>query len=777
VGFAGLCLALFAAWLGAGWGGPDTLKVVSDLGAVFFGLFAAVSSGVAALSSHGRQRWAWTALTVGLAGWVLGDAVWAYQELVLKTPEAPFPSVADAGYLTFPVAACVALVLFPAGYAGQSQIRLLFDGIIVAGSLFVLAWTIGLDTVFADSGQPPLTFAVSAAYPVTDLVIMTTAVLVLARARVGQRTSFALMTAGATVIAVWDIAFLYLIAENEYVSGHPIDIGYAVGPLLLAAAALMAGRGPAHEVGPAEVPSRMSLWLPYVPLPFAIIAGMSYSATRPQSAPVALALILVVTAVLARQFIVLAENRRLLVQVARQALRDPLTGLANRALFNDRLAHAVALQLRDGREVAVLSLDLDDFKLVNDSLGHSAGDSLLKAVAQRILNCVRSGDTVARLGGDEFAVLIEDGPDSPLRVANRIREAFEAPFLVDGHPCEMRPSVGVAVGPSPPGTPDVSADALLKNADLAMYSAKRDRVGVQQFTPDMRLIDRDEVSLPQRRPNPPSGPVPPARELFAQLRRGIEQGDLTLVYQPKFTTSSGEVAGVEALVRWSHPDRGLLLPDSFLPVARENGLMGALTERVLARAADDAVQWRARGALIPFAVNLFPPSLADPGLTSQITGILHARGLPSGCLTVEITEEIRLGNLSRTHEVLKRLREADIRVSIDDFGSGYSALSYLGELRVDELKLDRQFVAPILHSGPAQVIVRSVIDMAHELGMVCVAEGVENAATAVLLGRFGCDQVQGNHCSPPVPASAVPEIPSMTWDCAAATTGERYSTT
>ncbi|MDF2825784.1 MAG: diguanylate cyclase protein, partial [Mycobacterium sp.] len=225
--------------------------------------------------------------------------------------------------------------------------------------------------------------------------------------------------------------------------------------------------------------------------------------------------------------------------------------------------------------------------------------------------------------------------------------------------------------------------------------------------------------------------------------------------------TTGHLAGVEALVRWPHPDRGLLLPDSFLPVARDNGLMGALTELVLSRACRDAARWRTAGREIAFAVNLFPPSLTDPDLVPQILDVLGQHGLRGDSLTVEITEEIRLNNLTKTRSVLKVLQDNGVRIALDDFGSGYSSLSYLGELGVDELKFDRAFVAPILHSPSAQVIVRSAVTMAHTLGMTCVAEGVDNADTVRMLSLYGCDMVQGNYCSPPVSAAEILLLPPL----------------
>ncbi|MCW2734041.1 MAG: diguanylate cyclase/phosphodiesterase [Mycobacterium sp.] len=282
-----------------------------------------------------------------------------------------------------------------------------------------------------------------------------------------------------------------------------------------------------------------------------------------------------------------------LVTVREQAFRDPLTGLANRALFRDRLADAVALQIRDTRNVAVLSIDLDDFKLVNDSLGHPAGDALLTAVADRILKCVRAGNTVARPGGDELAILLEDGSEPPLTVAHHVFDAFDQPFVLDGREVFMRPSVGVSSEFTGVG-PENSAESLFKQADLAMYAAKRSRHGgVCAFATDMHAIDVREVDPPRHlnitsRRHRAAGLQP-----FAQLRRAIAEDELSLVYQPKFTIASGDIAGVEALVRWEHPQRGLLLPGEFLPLARQNGLMGALTEAVIRRAASDAAGWRA----------------------------------------------------------------------------------------------------------------------------------------------------------------------------------------
>jgi diguanylate cyclase len=749
-GALGIAFIVFAAWLIGGWGGPSTVVMVSNVGSLLAGGFAATCAGMTARSSHGRQRWAWSALAIALTGWFFGDAIWVYYELVLAVG-TPFPSPADAGYLLFSIAACVSLILLPIGSVGQSQTRLILDGLTVACSLLVILWTLGLDDVFHRGGESRFVFAVSVAYPIFDLVLLTVALLILTRARVGQRAVITVFTVAMGVMALTDSAFVLINADKRYVSGGLLDIGWVAGLLLLGVAALVGLRSKHIEFGLARPPSRTSLWLPYLLLPVVTICTVLSEG----SATLLITALLLVLAVVIRQFLMADENRRLLATVAEQAFRDPLTKLANRALFQDRLSHAVALQIRDGRSVAVLSIDLDDFKLVNDSLGHPSGDALLKAVAERIVDCVGAGDTVARVGGDEFAVLIEDGPEPSLVVAHRIFDAFDAPFTVDGHDVFMRPSVGVASGVAH-GDAEASADTLLKHADLAMYAAKRSQHGgVAAFATDMQLIDLREVDPPRDRDITPRRNGSAGLQLFAQLRRAIDHGELSLVYQPKFTVATGHMTGVEALVRWEHPERGLMLPSEFLPLARQNGLMGALTDSVVHRAVQDATGWRAAGTDVPFAVNLFPPSLGDLELPSRLTRIITDGGLNTDCLTVEITEDFLLGNTRRARKVLEMLRELNIRVSIDDFGSGYSALSYLRELPIDELKLDREFIAPMLSDDRAEAIVCAIIDLTHRLGMTCVAEGVEDATTAARLAEHGCDIIQGYYCSPPIGASSV----------------------
>ncbi len=752
---AAVTFAAIAVWILGGWSSGTTLKIIDDIVLLVLAVVAVVLTGLAAGATHGRLRAAWLSMMVGVLGWAIGELIWTYFEL--KLHQVPFPTVADAAYLVLPVGACLALLLFPAEYTTHSIGRLFLDGLIVAGSLFLVSWVTILGAVYEAGANSRLELIVSLAYPVSDVVLLTVAAVVLVKAGTAQRLALTLLTVGMACIALSDSTFSYLAARDEYASGNPIDIGWAAGLLFITVAAA-AGREDAHyDQSAAGLPGWASIWLPYAPLLLAAIVAAANPPRIMQSGPVEAIGALLVAAVLCRQFLAVSENRRLLATVAEQALRDPLTGLANRMLFNDRLNQAMKLRDRDRLSVGVIALDLNDFKLVNDTLGHPAGDELLNRAGERILGCVRAGDTVARLGGDEFAVLIVGTDDHSHLLAHRIAEAFDQSFEVAGHELAMHPSIGLAV--AEPDEPEVSAAVLLSRADLAMYAAKRSRTrGVQTFSLEMESLGVVDKNLLRRAPSPRgtsgAGPV----HLLAELRRAIGQFELTLVYQPKLDLRTGKIVGVEALLRWPHPERGLLGPAEFLPLVRRHGLMGAVTEFVLNKSLDDAVTWRAASVDVPVAVNIFAPSLSNLSLPASIATALADRGLSASALSVEITEDLFLDNLERTQLVLEKLRQNGIRIAIDDFGSGYSALSYLRDLPIDEVKLDRDFIAPILVDERAAAVVRAVVELAHVLGLVIVVEGVEDAETAARLAEYGCDMGQGYFYSPPVASGELIEL-------------------
>ncbi len=743
---AAVVLVVFAVWLGSGWTHGLALKAIDDAVIVAVSWAALVFSTMTARAAQGRLRGGWWALVSALVAWNIGQIIWSYDELVLR--DIPFPSVADVFFLAFPAMTCVALVLFWNRNRGRLRGLILLDGLIVAGSLFIASWSLVMGELYEAGAASRLEFALSLAYPILDLVVVTIAAMVLVSAHAGQRPVMTLLTLGLICMSVADSGYAFLSAQREYVSGDMIDVFWVAGLLLLTVAAAAGRESPEDEFVEGELPGWASVWLPYAPLMFA--SGVL--AIKPPSSPGPVVVVgcLLVLLVLARQFLAVSEDRRLLAKVADQSLHDPLTGLANRVLFHDRLNHAMQLRTRDGQSLSVLAVDLDDFKLVNDTLGHAAGDELLVAVADRIRGAVRAGDTVSRLGGDEFGVILEGPADTAEPIARRVVTAFDAPFIIDGREVHISPSVGLAVAQNAGSDSGWQVSELLKRADMAMYAAKRSRGSGERAS-----LWRSSAGISADR-DPDSGAD--AAQLLDELRQAIDRRELTLVYQPKFSLKTAAMVGVEALLRWPRRDGELLGPDDFLPLVRRHGLIAPVTEFVLTKALDNAAQWYAAGAEVPVAINLFPPSLATLNLPERISRELRGRGLSPSALTVEITEDMVLDNITRARSVLSDLRSRGILVAIDDFGSGYSALSYLRDLPVDEVKLDRDFIGPIAHDPRAFAVARAVIDIAHVLCLTTVAEGVENVETVNCLRELGCDFVQGYFYSPPLTADQVLEL-------------------
>ena len=718
----------------------------ADTYMVAVAVVAIVVAAESARVTEGRVRAAWVALAVGLTGYAVGSAIWLWFVLTRHIP--PYPSVADAAYLVLPVGVGTTLLLLATGLSRSSRTRLILDGLMVAASFAIVVWAGFLDEVWRATARDEFKIAVSMTYPVLDAAVLTIAILILARAQPGQRPTLALLAAAMACIAVADGFFVYLVATNKQESNDWVDLGWLVGLVLLMAAAVAGQRYPYREVLVPHANSAASVWLPFVPVAAAFSVGLLAPPQDVRTGPIMVPSVVLVVAFLIRQLLLVTENRRLLDAAAAEALRDPLTGVANRTAFRDQVDDALDAHRRGQLPVGVLVMDLDDFKLVNDTLGHPVGDELLGRVADRIQRAVRAGDIVARLGGDEFAVLIKGSDEHSQAIAHSVLAAFERPFLVENQDLLIRPSVGLVIAADDDA--ELTADDLLKRADVAMYAAKRSRTGsVHTFNAAM-LVTAALDSGPFGRPVPAAGGVEAIR-LLGELRQALERRELVLVYQPKFDLRSSEIVGVEALIRWPHPGRGLLLPDLFLPLVRRYGLMARVNEFVVNRALADALQWRAASVNLPVAVNIFAPSLADVELPAMIAKALTDWQMEPADLTVEITEDLFLENMQGAKTVLEQLRGLGILISIDDFGSGYSALAYMRELAVDEVKLDRQFIAPILTDARADVVVRAVLNLANELGFTTVAEGIENAETADWLRGHGCHVGQGYYFSRPLP--------------------------
>jgi diguanylate cyclase (GGDEF)-like protein/PAS domain S-box-containing protein len=420
-------------------------------------------------------------------------------------------------------------------------------------------------------------------------------------------------------------------------------------------------------------------------------------------------------------------RKRAEAALAHQALHDSLTGLPNRVLLLDRLHQAIATSKRDGTTLSLLLMDLDRFKEVNDTLGHHAGDLLLQQVGIRLRGALRQADTIARLGGDEFAVILPNtDATGVITVVENLRRRLQAPYSVENQPVVVGASIGVAHSPSHGD----EAESLMRRADVAMYVAKRSSIGFATYHVDQDRNSPDRLSL------------------IGELQRAVDEGELVLHFQPKLDVRTQRMVGVEALVRWEHPLRGLLSPDQFIPTAEQAGLIDPLSRWVMRAALVQVNAWRRIGLEIPVAVNLSMRSFRDEQLPDKIRELLEVNQTPAHLLMLEITESSLMVDPPRTLGILNRLREMGIRVAIDDFGTGHSSLAYLKQLPVDEIKIDRSFIQDVAANETDRVIVRCTVDLAHSLGLRVVAEGVEDAVTYALVAELGCDEAQGFYLGP-----------------------------
>lgn len=433
---------------------------------------------------------------------------------------------------------------------------------------------------------------------------------------------------------------------------------------------------------------------------------------------------------------VILENAHAHLALAQQALYDELTELPNRRLFQDRLEQAILAANRDGRPIALLLMDLDRFKEVNDTLGHQAGDVLLSEIARRLRDALRSSDTVARLGGDEFAVILTHMRDSAgaTVAANKLLAAIAQPFAVRGQTLQVAGSIGIALGPEHGEDPET----LLRHADVAMYVAKRTGGGSTAYAPDM---DRDHAAQ---------------LALIQDLRRAIQEGELTLQFQPVLNLATHTCDAVEALVRWSHPEHGTIGPVQFIPLAEQTGLIREVSRWVIRAVFEQRREWLKLGLDLQIAVNLSMRDLHDPRLPDTVGHLAQAFHEDPTWLIVEITEGAVMSDPAATQRALVKLRGMGARIAIDDFGTGYSSLSYLNQLSVDEIKVDRAFVHGMANDHKSYAIVRAAVEMGHALGALVVAEGVEHQSDLDLLRKLGCDGAQGFHvCNPLAPSEVI----------------------
>ncbi|TFD45759.1 EAL domain-containing protein [Cryobacterium sp. TMT1-2-1] len=663
---------------------------------------------------------------VAVTSFALGNTYYVVASAAGAT-EVPFPSLADVGYLLFYPLMLVALAVLIRRRLRALTLPVLLDSAVGAmGASAVLAVLLSPVLESAVAGPLSLGTVVAIAFPLFDLLLVAAVVGIAATQVFQSGRRWILLTLGLLVLAASDVVYALRVSAGTYEVGTALDAGWAIGLALVAVWVDGAERSPAGAER-----SQAGAWTLVVPAA-ATAAGLTVlilSSQKQESVlAVALAALTLIFAAVRTQ---LAFRELMKMNdLRRQVFTDDLTGLPNRrALYADipdRLTNAA------GGRSALLLLDLDRFKEVNDSLGHDIGDRLLVQVGQRLSGHLGAGDLLARLGGDEFAILLDDaGSDRAVAVATTLHGLLAAPFTLAGIAVQTDVSIGIAL------YPDQGKDfrALLRRADMAMYKAKGARTGHHVF------VSADDRHGDDR------------LRTLQELRTALSRDELVLHYQPKVDLDTGEVHGVEALVRWHHPVRGLLYPDAFLELVEEAGLMREMTNLVLRKALDQAAIWQVRETPLTVAVNLSASSLMDADLPERVASMVDERGLETSALALEITEDFLMADRGRGKAILTRLRDAGIQIAIDDFGTGYSSLAYLRDLPIDELKLDRSFVMPMAGDPRAAALVASTIHLAHSLGLRMVAEGVEDAATYDRLVGFGCDHAQGFHLSRPIPAA------------------------
>ncbi|MEA2645516.1 MAG: hypothetical protein QOE92_599 [Chloroflexota bacterium] len=735
---------------------------------------AAVVAAVAVFRNPSRDRWIWGALAGGLALNVFGDTLWYVIPVAQNTPP-PFPSIADALFLAANSTWLIGIAIVIKRRSRGRLAATVLDALLVTSGVGALSYAILLQPVIHSNGDSAMTLAVSLAYPVVDMALLGCA-LGLTLYRQGRSPIVWLLVVAMGSQMLGDTLFLRFTVAGGFQPGHWLMAAWMIAYAFLASAALHPARDvvsePAEESPTSGLSPRRIVLLGAVALviPGVVVAqafsadgiGIDAAVVLGGLAALLFVLILARLAVVVRALSLSEETSRDL------SLHDALTGLANRRLLIDRLEQVIAAAPRRRQAISLLMIDLDTFKKVNDELGHAAGDEVLRHVAQSLVGVIRPSDTAARLGGDEFCVLLPDADeDGAWNVAKRIFAVVADPSEHMESQVPILASIGIATFRGG----DKTAEDLILDADDALYAAKK------------------KVS-----PRPQDGPAGSTHhEFFAdemrdgriarievekQLRAALGQGQFQLVYQPKVSLATDRMIGVEALLRWQHPVRGLVPPLDFIPLAEETGIIVPVGAWVLDQACLQAVRWRAHFPDAPplsVAVNISGRQF-EASLVQTVRDALAGSGADPALLCLEVTESIVMRDPTLAIAILRELKGLGVRISIDDFGTGYSSLAYLKRFPLDELKIDKAFVDDLGSDPDAIAIVAAVMGMAHALDLTVVAEGVETRSQRSALITLGCDEAQGYYYAPPRGPDAIDLLLESASDGAGVSVGAAAST-
>ena len=694
---------------------------------------AMLTFGFVVASRLDQHRAAWIVILIGQACFLIGDICVSLLEHVFHSDA--YPNIGDIFYVGGYPFIAVGLVMLLRTRGTSRDAGGVIDGFIVATSVGVLLWVFFVEPTAFDNTLPVFERLVSVAYPAGDLLLIAIGAQLAVR-QVRRQAPYWILAVSLLALLVSDLGYLYQSLYSVYTERDPIDFGWWISYALIVAVLLHPKVG---EIAAAPIRSRPSLSprrilllsLVTIAAPLTIAARSAAGASL--QLPVLLGGTVVLFGLVVLRMVVMAreleDSRSLLLH---EATHDALTGLGNRTLFSERVDHALA----DDVPVAVLCLDLDDFKLVNDSLGHPAGDVVLQVVGERLLGLLRPGDAVARLGGDEFAMMVT-GPDAATgaavaqRALSAIREAIGIP---DGPIVHSNVSIGIAHSSS-----DSSVEALLRDADIAMYLAKQSGKGhYEVFQTGMRqeMIDR--------------------LELRVDLTEALARNEFVLHYQPIVEVDTGRAVGVEALLRWEHPRRGRVEPMQFIPLAEETELIVPIGRWVLMEACRCAMELDPRPDGLEIAVNVSAVQLRHRGLVDDVQRALESSGLDPSRLILELTESAVIGDIDAAAITLCELRTHGVRIALDDFGAGYRSLQHLRAFPVDIVKLDQSFVVSSLEHD--STVLSGLIEMASNLGMETVGEGIEEPGQLDMLRSLHCRYAQGFLISRPVPSDRLDEV-------------------
>ncbi len=669
-------------------------------------------------------RGAWSVLAVGVSLYAAGNLVWSLWLEHVADP--PIPSVCDILWLSLYPTSYLGLVLLARRRWRGIPAGVWLDGIVAGLGIATVGAAVVVEPVRRATNGTFAAVATNLAYPLGDLLLATLVVGMLSLRGWRLDRVWALLGSGFLVLTVADSIYLRQVAAGLTVSSDTANLFYMAGVGLIA---LAAWQSPPRF----ELPRTEELSTLIVPGAFvlAALAVLTYDDFRDVGELAHVLALLTLLAALMRTALAF-RDLRLFSEARRQAVTDDLTNLPNRRLFQQRLEEAIAVEGAD-RDVAVLIVDLDRFKELNDTLGHGSGDELLRQIGPRLARALRPEDILARLGGDEFGIVLHMPSDVAvaLSVADRIREALVDPFAIADLLLRVDASIGIALYPSDAET----AGELLQRADVALYQAKRDHSGRELYSVERDTNSRDRLTL------------------AADLAQALAGDEIELQFQPKALASTRRIVSVEALARWRHPVRGLLGPDDFVALAEATGLTRALTRRVMNLALAQCASWRRAGIDLHVCVNVTVADLLDEDLPRQIAEALDRHQLPAGALVIEVTESSVFSNPIRIRDVLMSLDELGVELSLDDFGTGFSSLGHLKSLPVTEIKIDRSFVAQMATNPEDAAIVVTMIQLAERLGKRVVAEGVDDEGTWQMLADAGCHLIQGYALSRPLPAA------------------------